>query len=124
MNSPARDPETYAVIGAAMDVHRVLGFGFLEAVYHAALAVELTARDIPFRREAPLSILYRGEPLPVNYKVDFICFGSLIVELKALTTLTGREESQTLNYLKASGYGRALLINFGTPSLEYRRIAY
>lgn len=116
-----RDPETYAIIGAAMEVHRELGHGFLEGVYQEALAIEFRCRDIPFEREVVLLITYKGEPLPCSYRADFICFDDVIVELKAVRTASGTEEAQVLNYLKATGKQRGLLLNFGAPSLEYKR---
>jgi GxxExxY protein len=118
-----RDPETYAVLGAAMAVHRNLGAGFLEAVYQEALALELGARLIPFQREAPLTIIYRGIHLACRYRVDFICFGEIIVELKAQQHVSSIEEAQVLNYLRASRLHRALLINFGQKSLVFRRFS-
>lgn len=116
------DSQTYAVIGAAMEVHRVLRNGFLEAVYQEALAIEFEARNIPFKRECPLEITYKGRQLHSNYRADFLCFGTLIVEIKALGQLSNQEQAQVLNYLKATSLERALLINFGQPSLQHRRL--
>lgn len=116
-----KDPQTYVIIGAAMEVHRQLGHGFLEAVYQEALAKELKLRNIPFEREVDLVISYKGEPLVSKYRADFICFGEVILELKAASRLTSADEAQVINYLKATGFHRALLINFGTSSLQYER---
>jgi GxxExxY protein len=79
------DPETYAIIGAAMAVHTELGCGFLEAVYKAALTIEMRRRAIPFEREVGLPIVYKGEPLPLSYRVDFVCVDAVIVEVKPTT---------------------------------------
>ena len=107
-----------------MDVHRALGRGFSEAVYHAALTAELKLRAIPHQREVGLTIFYKGEPLPCSYRVDLVCFGTLLVELKALPGLTSTEDSQVLNYLRASNLTKALLINFGTSSLQHKRLVF
>ncbi len=118
-----RDPRTFAIIGAAMEVHRELGSGFLEAVYHEALAVELAARSIPFVHESAIPISYKGTQLATLYRADFICFDSVIVELKAISALSGVEDAQILNYLKATRFEVGLLLNFGKSSLEYKRFA-
>lgn len=121
MSLSERDPETYAIIGAGMEVHNVLGSGFLEGVYQDALERELTDRRIPFVREQQIPVLYKGQPLSTPYRADFVCYGSIIVELKAIKKLTEIEDAQVLHYLKATGYKRALLLNFATPQLELKR---
>ena len=121
---PDRDPETFAIIGAAMEVHRYLGMGFLEAVYVEALHYELTDRDIPFAAEVILPITFKDRRLMTRYRADMVCYGQVIVELKALREVGGPEMAQVLNYLKASGLTRGLLLNFGTPQLTYRRFIW
>jgi GxxExxY protein len=115
------DPRTYSIIGAAMEVHRQLGCGFLEPVYQEALAIEFTNRDIPFVKEVKLPLAYKGRALETKYCADFICFDNVVVELKALVRTSGTEEAQVINYLKATGHEVGLLINFGRRSLEHRR---
>ena len=115
------DPRTYAIIGAAMEVHRQLGCGFLEPVYQEAFALELLARQIPFTQELKFRISYKEKVLRKYYRPDFIFFESVIVELKALRQLSKLEETQLLNYLKMTGFHTGLLLNFGGRSLEQRR---
>ena len=117
-----RDRETYAIIGAAMEVHRILGPGFLEPVYQSALGVELGLRGVSHKREVELPIYYKDTPLGLRYRVDFLCYSEILVELKAMERLTGREEGQIIHYLVASGLGRGLLLNFGASSLQVRRL--
>ena len=119
-----QDPKTHAIIGAAMEVHRQLGSGFLEAVYQEALEIEFRERDIPSRSQPLVQITYKGQPLKKTYQPDYICFESIVVELKALAKLTGTEVSQMINYLKATGTKTGLLLNFGSKSLEFKRIVY
>jgi GxxExxY protein len=118
------DPQTYAIIGTAMEVHRHLGHGFLEGVYGEALRGELEARGIPFQAEVPFPITFKGRRLRTGFRADLVCYGEVLVELKARRIVAGPEEAQVLNYLKASGLPRGLLLNFGAPSLEYRRLVW
>ena len=104
-----------------MEVHRQLGCGFLEAVYQEALALEFDLRQIPYQREVELPISYKGRRLAARYRADYVCYDTVIVELKALSAIAGAQEAQILNYLKASGLKTGLVLNFGAPALEYKR---
>lgn len=117
-----RDPRTYAIIGAAMEVHRELGCGFLEGVYQEALAAEFALRSIPFVPQVPLQVHYKGQLLSTGYRADFLCCHEILVEIKALKSLSGVEEAQILNYLKATRREIGLLLNFGAASLETKRL--
>ncbi len=120
---PGRDERTFAIIGAAMEVHRILRKGFLEVIYCEALAHELTLRDIPSVTQVPCSVEYKGQRLRGFYKLDFVCYDDVIVEVKANSITAPADHAQVPNYLAVSGHRTALLLNFGRPSLDYRRFA-
>jgi len=114
--------EVYAVVGAAIEVHKEMGHGFLEQVYQEAMEIEMGLRAIPFESQPPLRIFYKKRPLKKEYVADFLCFGSLVVELKALDALSTKEEGQVLNYLKVTGLKVGVLITFGRPGrLKWKR---
>ena len=114
--------ECYQIIGACMSVHRELGCGFLEAVYQEALEEEFKSRNIPYLREESLAIVYKGKVLSKRYTADFICYNSIIIELKALSELSSVHKSQLINYLKVTKHKLGLLVNFGQNSLESKRV--
>jgi len=107
-----------------MEVHRELGCGFLEAVYQEALGREFDVQGIPNTEQPVIEICYKGEPLDKKYQPDFVCYEEIILEIKALSALSGLEEAQLINYLKATGLKVGLLINFGAKSLEHKRFVY
>ena len=114
--------ESYAINGAAFEVYKQLGHGFLEAVYQEAFEIELRKRNIPFEREKELTIFYDGQALRQSYRADFVCFGKIIVEMKAVSGLDDSHRAQVYNYLKATGYKLGLLYNFGHyDGLEFER---
>ena len=114
--------ESYKVVGAAYKVYNALGHGFLEAVYQEALEIEIQRQGIPYEREKELKIQYDGVELKQTYKADFVCFGKIIVELKAVSALDDAHRSQVYNYLHATNYKLGLLLNFGcSDELEYER---
>jgi len=112
---------TRNVIGAAMEVHTVLGCGFLEAVYQEALEIEFHTRGIRFSRQPEIKIQYKSRTLAKTYQPDLLVEDRLVVELKALDRIGPIEEAQLLNYLKATGLKVGLLINLGAKSLEWKR---
>ncbi len=114
--------EAYKIIGACMNVHKELGCGFLEAIYSEALEFEFKEQNIPFKREVPLRIEYKGQVLHKSYIADYICYDKIIIELKAVNYLESVHEAQVLNYLKATGYKLGILVNFGEQSLKHKRI--
>lgn len=115
--------EVYAIVGTAMEVYNQLGSGFLEPVYQEAMEFETLERKVPTKPQHKIEILYKGKPLKKSYIADLLCYDQVIVELKAIDALTTREESQLINYLKATGLKVGLLINFGSHGkLEWRRM--
>ena len=116
------ESETYQIIGAMMEVHKIMGCGFLEAVYQEALAIEFEKQNIPFEKEKKLLLFYKGIQLEKFYIPDFVCFGRIIVELKALSALTTVHDSIMINYLKATKLKVGLLGNFGEKSLKHKRM--
>lgn len=114
--------ECYQIVGCAMEIHKVLGAGFLEPVYQEALSIEFTEQGIPFQKEKVLDVFYKDQLLTKKYVADFFCYEQIIVELKAVEKLCPEHTAQVLNYLKATGTKLGLLINFGSSSLQYKRI--
>lgn len=117
----ADDPRTYAIIGAALEVHRVLGTGFLDLLYKDALEIEFMRREIPFRREMLCNIVYKDHRLRGDYKVDFICCDQIVLEIKARSVTGPADHAQIISYLAATKLPIGLLLNFGTPKLEHKR---
>ncbi len=122
-NSDFYKEECYAIQGAVFEVYKTLGCGFLEAVYQESLELEMKTRQIPFVAQQELHLNYKGAQLKQTYKPDFICYGAIIVELKAVSVLASEHEAQLLNYLKATNLQLGLLVNFGHyPKAEIKRM--
>ena len=115
--------EVFRIIGAAMEVSNHLGCGFLEAVYQEALGIEFADRRIAYEAQKRIEISYKDTVLSKEYVADFLCMDRIIVEIKAIKAITGVEEAQLLNYLKATGLPLGLIVNFGSKKLEWRRYA-
>lgn len=117
------EQETYRIRGACFEVYKEKGCGFLEAVFQECLELEMGSQDIPFEAQPELALSYKGVSLRQRYKPDFICFGKVLVELKAVSKLTDEHRAQVLNYLHATGLRLGLLVNFGHhPQVEIERI--
>ncbi|MCB0282657.1 MAG: GxxExxY protein [Calditrichae bacterium] len=117
--------EVFNIIGAAIDVHKHLGSGFLEAVYEEALSIESRERKIPFQTQKELAVFYKGKKLSKCYYADFVAYDKIIVELKCIPRLTSKEEAQIINYLKVTGLKLGILINFGSVNkLEWKRFIF
>ncbi|MBM9519144.1 GxxExxY protein [Desulforhopalus vacuolatus] len=116
--------ECYVIQGAIFEVYREMGCGFLESIYQECLEKELKNREIPFVAQQELQLKYKGEPLQQTYRPDLICYGQIIVELKAVKDIAPEHKAQVINYLKATGMKLGLLVNFGTyPKASITRLA-
>jgi GxxExxY protein len=122
MSNVIYEQESYRIIEVCFEVHKQLGSGFLESVYHEALEIEFRNKKIPFTREQEINIFYKGYKLKKHYYADFICFNKIILEIKAVEILSDEHKCQILNYLKATGYKLGILLNFGEKSLQYKRL--
>jgi GxxExxY protein len=120
----SEDPRTFAIIGAAYEVHRVLGAGYLELFYKDALAIEFSERGLPFRSEVPCPVEYKGRPLRGEYRIDFVCYDQIVLEIKARSMTGPADHAQVINYLASSKLRCGLLLNFGTPKLEHKRFIW
>lgn len=116
--------ESYKIIGACFEVHKILGHGFKEAVYKDALELELIKLQIPFVREKPYTITYKEQKLKHFFIADFVVYEAIILEIKTGSYIGDPYLKQTLNYLKASGLRLGIVINFGMPSLESQRVLF
>lgn len=114
--------ESYKIIGSCMKVHSILDPGFSESVYQEALSMQFTKDEIPFQREKLLEVYFDNEKLKKHFKADFICFESIIIELKASSYIHYDNIEQTRNYLKSTKFKLGLLVNFGEKSLVYKRV--
>lgn len=115
--------ETFRIRSAIFAVHSGMGPGFLEAVYQECLGLEFAQRGIAFEALKPLRLSYRGEQLQQTYVADFVCYGRIVVELKAVRALAPEHRAQIINYLRASDMRLGLLVNFGAASAEIERFA-
>lgn len=122
MNKIIYKDESYNIIGACMEVHSELGAGFLEPVYQEALAVEFNERGTPFEKEKHLSVKYKGVAIDKYYVADFTCYNKILLELKALDSLSEDHIAQVMNYLKITEMKLGMLINFGSKKLQYKRV--
>ena len=115
--------ECYQLVGAAIEMRKELGLGFLEPVYQEAFAITLKDKGIPFVREAPLPIHYRGRTLEKRYYADFLCFDKIVLEFKAVKAILPEHEAQVINYLRCTGYRLGLIFNFNSQGFFHYRIA-
>ncbi len=117
------EEETFAILGACFEVFNQQGCGFNEPVYQESLEIELQLRDVPFVSQPEMKLSYKGRPLKATFRPDFICFGNIVLEIKAVAALAPAHEAQVLSYLAATGHELGLLVNFGSfPKVEYKRL--
>lgn len=117
------EEKTYTILGACFEVYNQEGCGFNEPVYQECLEIELALRDIPFVAQPETRLSYKGRPLKATFRPDFICYGNIILEIKAVASLVDAHEAQVLSYLAATGHELGLLVNFGAfPKVEYKRL--
>ncbi len=116
--------ERYALVGAALEVHRTIGNGFTEYVYQDALEVEFQKRNIPYVREKHMNVFYKNIKLRHDFYVDFLCYGRIIIECKATSSICGEHEAQIINYCNIGKSPVGILINFGTLSLQYKQFVF
>lgn len=122
MNDIVYKDESFAIIGAAMEVYNQLGSGFVEKVYQDALEIEFELRGIPYKREEHLPVFYKGRQIKHDFFVDFICYDKIVIECKTVSEILNIHKSQTLNYIKINNLKLGIVINFSNQSLEYKRI--
>ncbi|MBO7592525.1 MAG: GxxExxY protein [Bacteroidaceae bacterium] len=122
MNDIVYKDESFAIIGAAMEVYNQLGSGFVEKVYQDALEIEFELRGIPYKREEHLPVFYKGRQIKHDFFVDFICYDKIVIECKAVSEILNIHKIQTLNYIKINNLKLGIVINFSNQSLEYKRI--
>src|SRR5271166_6449102 len=116
--------KTYKILGACFEVYKDKGCGFLEAVYHECLEIELRLQAVPFAAKKSLSLQYKGHPLLQTYQPDFLCHDEIVLEIKAVSAIADEHRAQLLNYLNATGFEVGLLVNFGHyPKIEFERFA-
>lgn len=118
------EEETFKVIGACINVHKKLGFGFKASTYHQALEKEFLNANIPFKKQKKLPIFYDGEPLDTFFIADFVCYDSVLLEIKSVPTILEQMKQQVINYLKSSNIEVGMLINFGEQSLKWKRFVH
>ncbi|MDN5328493.1 MAG: hypothetical protein PWP35_280 [Bacteroidales bacterium] len=115
--------ESYKIIGCCFEVYNELGPGFLEAVYQEALALELSKQSVPYIAQAEMNVFYKGIELRKKYYPDFLCYDNIILEIKAMESLSPADEAQIINYLKGTNSPLGLLVNFGGEKFQYKRFA-